>query len=145
MARHLLLLFSHSVMSLCNPTDCNIPGFPVLHYLLMSIELVMPSDHPSSVISFSPCLQPFSASRAFPMCCLFPSGGQSIGASSSASVLPMNIHGWFILGLTDLISLLFKRLSRVFSSTTVWKHKFFSTQTFLWSYSHICTWLLEKP
>ena len=97
------------------------------------------------VALFSSCLQSFPTSGSFPMSQFFTSGGQSIGASSSASVLPMNIHGWFILGLTDLISLLFKRLSRVFSSTAVWKHKFFSTQTFLWSYSHICTWLLEKP
>ena len=84
----------------------------------------------SFVAPFSSCLQSFPTSGSFPMSQFFTSGGQSIGASSSASVLPMNIHGWFLLGLTDLISLLFKRLSRVFSSTTVWQHKFFSTQTF---------------
>ena len=72
------------------------------------------------------------------------SGGQSIGVSASASVFPMNIQDWFPLGLTGLISLQSKRLSRVFSSTTIWKHQFFSTQPFLWSNSHICTWLLEK-
>ena len=97
------------------------------------------------VALFSSCLQSFPTSGSFPMSQFFTLGGQNTGASSSASVLPMNIHGWFLLGLTDLISLLFKRLSRVFSSTTVWKHKFLSTQIFLWSYSHICTWLLEKP
>ena len=66
-------------------------------------------------------------------------------ASVSASVLPMNIHGWFILGLTDLISLQSKGLSRVFSNTTVQKYQFFGIQPPLWSNSHIHTWLLEKP
>ena len=75
----------------------------------------------------------------------FASGGQSIGASASASVFPMNIQGWFPLGLTSLISLQSKGLSRVFSSPTVWKHQFFRTQPSLWSSSHIHTWLLEKP
>ena len=74
----------------------------------------------------------------------FPSGGQSIGASASASVLPVNIQDWFPLGLTGLISLQSKGLSRVFSNTTVWKHRFFGTQLSLWSNSHIHTWLLEK-
>ena len=68
-----------------------------------------------------------------------------IGASASVPVLPVNIQGWFPLGLAGLISLLSKRLSRVFSSTTVRKHWFFSVQPSLWSSSHICTWLLEKP
>ena len=76
---------------------------------------------------------------------LFVSEGQSIGASTSASTLPMNIQGWFLLGLTDLTSLQCKGLSRVFSSTTVQKHPFFRVQPSLWSNSHICTWLLEKP
>ena len=74
----------------------------------------------------------------------FTSGGQSIGASASASVLPMNIQGWFPLGWSGWISLQSKRLSRVFSSTTVWKHHFFGVQPSLWSSSHTCTWLLEK-
>ena len=69
----------------------------------------------------------------------------STGASASASVLPMNIQGWFPLGLTGLISLLSKRLSRVFSSTTTWKHQFFGTQPYLSSNFHIHTWLLERP
>ena len=99
----------------------------------------------SSVIPFSSCLQSFPASRSFPMSWLLASGGQSIEASASASVLPMNIQEWFSLGLTGLISLLFEGLSRVFSSTTIWKHQFFSAQPFLWSNSHIHTWLLEKP
>ena len=96
----------------------------------------------SSVPPFSSCPQSFPASGSFPISQFFASDGQSIGAS--ASVLPMNIQGWFPLGWTGLISLLSKGLSRVFSSTTVWKCQFFGTQLSLWSYSHICTWLLEK-
>ena len=99
----------------------------------------------SSVIPFSSCPQSLPASESFPMSGLFPSGGQSTGASTSASVLLMNIQGWFPLGLNGLISLQPNGLSRVFSSTTIWKHQFFSIQPSLWSNSHICTWLLEKP
>ena len=82
----------------------------------------------SSVIPFSFHLQSFPASGSFPMCLFFSSGGQSIGVSASASVLPMNIQNWFPLGLTDWISLQSKRLSRVFSNITVQKHQFFSAQ-----------------
>ena len=99
----------------------------------------------SSVIPFSSHLQPFPASGSLPMSRLFSSGGQSTGASASASILPMNIQGWFPLGLNGLISWQSKRLSRVFSNTTVQKHQFFSTQLSLWSNSHIHTWPLEKP
>ena len=81
----------------------------------------------SSVIPFS-CLQPSPASESSQMSWFFSSGGQSIGASASASVLPMNIRGWFPLGLTGLICLQSKGLSRVFFSTTVWKHRFFGAQ-----------------
>ena len=95
----------------------------------------------SSVIPFSSCLQSFPASGSFPLSQFFSSGGQSIGVSSSASVLPMNIQDWFSLGLTGLISLLPKWLLRVFSSTTVWKHQFFSAQPSWWFNSHICTGL----
>ena len=98
----------------------------------------------SSLISFSSCLRSFPASGSFPVSQLFASGGKSVRASASASVLPMNIQGWFPLGLTGLIFLLSKGLSRVFSNTTVWKHQFFGTQSSLWSNSHIYTWLLEK-
>ena len=84
----------------------------------------------------------FWASESFLMSQLFPSGGQSIGAS--ASVLPMNIQDWFPLGLTVLISLLSKELSRVFSSTTIQKYQFFGTLPSLWSNSHIHTWLVEN-
>ena len=97
----------------------------------------------SSVIPFSFCLKSFPAPGSFLMSRLFKSGGSSIRAS--ASVLPVNIQGWFPLGLTDLISWQSKELSRVFSNTTVKKHQFFSTQTSLWFYFHISKWLLEKP
>ena len=77
----------------------------------------------------------FPASGSFPGSQFFTSGAQSIGVSASASVLPMNIQGWFLLGLTGLISLLSKGLSRVFSGPTVWKHQFFGAQPSLWSNS----------
>ena len=94
-----------------------------------------------SVAPFSFCLQFFPVSGSFPMSWLFSSSSQSIGASDSASVLPMNIQGWFPLGLTGLTSLQSKGLSRVFSSITIRKHQFFDS---LRSNSHIHTWLLEK-
>ena len=97
-----------------------------------------------SVAPFSFCLQAFPASGSFPMSRLFLSGGQSIGASTSSSVLLMNIQDGFPLGLTGLISLQSKGLSRVFSSTTLQKHQFFSSQPSLWSNSHIRTRLLEN-
>ena len=97
----------------------------------------------SSVFPFSSHPQSFPALASFPMSWLFASGGQSIAAL--ASVLPMNIQGWFPLGLTGLIFLLLKELSKVFFSTTIWKHQFFGAQPSLWSKSHIHTWLLEKP
>ena len=102
------------------------------------------SCHPtilSSVIPFFYCLQPFLVSGSFLMSQLFASGGQRIGASSSTSVLPINIQGWFSLGLIGLISLLSKGLSRVFSSTTIQKHQFFGTQL---SLSSKILWVLYK-
>ena len=106
------------------------------------------SCHPtisSSVALFSFCLQSFPASWTFPMSQLFASGGQSIGASASASVLSVSIQCWFPLRFSDLISLQSKGLSRVFSSTTVQKHQFFDSLPSFWSNSHIHTWLLERP
>ena len=100
---------------------------------LMSIELVMPS----SVFPFSSFPQSFPESGSFPMSWLFASGVQSIRASASASVLPMTLQGWFLLGLTSWLSLQSKGLSRVFSRITVWRHQFFSTQHFLWSNSEL--------
>ena len=102
-------------------------------------ESVRLSNHLILCYRFSFCLQSFQASESFPMSWLFTSGSQSIGASASASVLPMNIQDWFPLGLTGLIPLLFKRLFTVFSSTTIRKYQFFSTQPSLWSNSHIRT------
>ena len=99
----------------------------------------------SSVIPFSSWLQSCLASGSFPMSQFFTSGGQSIGVSALASVLPMNIQDWFPLGLTGWISLLSKGLSRVFSNTRVLKNQFFGVQPSLWSNSHNHIWLLEKP
>ena len=101
----------------------------------------------SSVIPFSFRLQSSPATESFPMSQFFALGGQSIGASASASasILPMNNHDWFPLGWTGWISLQSMGLSGVFSNTTVQKHQFFGTQLSLQSNSHIHTWLLEKP
>ena len=87
----------------------------------------------SSATLFFSCSEHFPASGSFPVSQFFTSGDHSIGASASVSVLPMNSQGWFPLGLTDLISLLSKELSRVFFSTTVWKHQFSGAQPFLCS------------
>ena len=99
----------------------------------------------SSVTPFSSCLQSFPASGSFPMSQFFTLGGQTIGASASASVLPMNIQGWSPSEWTGWISLQSKELSRVFSNTTVQKHQFFSAQPSSQSNSHIHTWPQEKP
>ena len=112
---------------------------------LMSIKLMMTSNY---LILCHPLLFLLSilpSIGVFPVSQFFTSSGQSFGVSASASVLPINIQDWFPLGLTGLISLLSKGLSRVFSNTTVQKHQFFGTQPSLWSSSHIHTWLLEKP
>ena len=93
----------------------------------------------SSVVPFSSCLQSFPASGSFQMTQFFESGGQSIGTSDSASVLPMNIQNWFPLGWTSRISLQSKGLSRAFSNITVQQHQFSGTQPSLWSNSHIHT------
>ena len=98
----------------------------------------------SSVVPFSSCLQSFPASNYFPVSRFFVSGGQSIGASASASVPPMNIQDRFPLGWTGGISLQSNGLSRIFSNTTVQKHQSFCTQPSLWCNYHIHTWLLEK-
>ena len=99
----------------------------------------------SSVVPFSSCPPSFPASGSFQMSQLFTSGGQSIGISASISDLPMNTPDWFPLGLTGLISLQSKGLSRVFSNTTVQKHQLFSAKLSWWCNSHIYTWQLGKP
>ena len=136
--------------------DYSTPGFPVLHYLLEFAQTHVHLNRgcyptmSSAVALFSSCPQSFPASGSFPVSWFFASGGQSIGASVSASVLPMNIQDWFPLGLTGLISLQSKRLSRVFSSSTIQKHQFLmlnllhgSTLTSIhdsWK-NHSCDWL----
>ena len=98
-----------------------------------------------SVVPFSSSLQSFPESGSYQMSQFFTSGGQSIGVSASASVLPMNIQDWFPIGWNGWVSLLSKGLSRVFSNTTIQKHQFFGTQLSSQSNSHIHIWLLEKP
>ena len=119
--------------TLCDHMNCSMPGLPVHHQLPEFTQTCPLSQwsHPtisSSVIPCSSCLQSFPGSEAFPRSQLFASGGQNIGVSASASVLPMNIQDWFPLGWTGWIFLQSKGLSRVFSNTTVQKHPFFSTQ-----------------
>ena len=147
----MLLLFSRPVMS----TFATPQTAACQASLSLTISQSCPSSCPlhqwyyhaisSSDVLFSFCPQSFPALGSFPMSWLFTSDGQSTGALASASVIPMSIQGWFPLILTDLISLLSKRLSRVFSSTMVWKHQLSSALPSLWSSSHIHMWLLEKP
>ena len=142
--------FSHSVMSksetpwlqharlLCpssTPIDCS-NSCPLNWWCHPTMS--------SSVVPFSFCLQSFPVSGSFQMSQFFTLGGQRIGPSASASVLPMNIQDWFPLGLTGLISLQSKGVSRVFFNTTVQKDQFFGSGLSLWPNSHIHTWLLEK-
>ena len=135
---------------LCDSRDYSTPVFSILLCLPEFAHDSCPLSwwcYPtisSSVVAFSTCPQSFPASGSFPVSWVFVSGSQSIGTSASGTVLPMNFQGWFPLGLTGLISLLSKGLSRVFSRTTIWKHQFFGTLP-LWSNSHIHSWLLEKP
>ena len=127
--------FSHSVMSdSLRPYGLQHTRLPCQSPTPRACWNSCPSSqrcHPnisSSVIPFSFCLPSFPASGSFPMSWLFASSGQSIGASASASVLPVNIQDWFPLGCTAWISLQSKRLSRDFSNTTVQKHQFFGIQ-----------------
>ena len=135
--------FSHSVVSDSfrphglqhTRPPCPSPA-PIVYSNSCSLSRWCHSTISSSVTLFFSCLQYFPASESFPMSQFFTSGGQNIGVSASASVLPMNIQDWFLLGLTGLISLQSKGLSRVFSSTTIQKHQFFGAQLSLWSKSH---------
>ena len=140
---------TQSCPTICDPMNCSMPGFLVHH---QCPELAQTHArwrcHPkilSSVILFSSCLQSFPASGYFQMSQFFTSGGQNIGVSASTSVLPVNTWDRSPLKWAGWMSLLFKGLSRVFSNTIVQKHQFFSAQPSIWSSSHICTWLLEKP
>ena len=141
---------SQSCTTICDTKDYSTQGFPVLHYLLEFVQTYVHwvCDASNHLVLCRPLLllpSIFLSIRVFSISRLFASGGQSSGASVSASVFPMNIQGWFPLGSTGLTSLLSKGISRVFFSNTVWKHWFFGTQPSLWSNSHIHTWLLEKP
>ena len=115
-----------SSQTLCNPMDCStsLSGFPVLHHFpefaqthARRSQWCYPTIS-SSIVPFSSYLQSFPASGSFPVSRLFASDDRNIATSASASILPMNIQGWFLLRLTGWISVLFKRLSGVFSSTT---------------------------
>ena len=145
-------MFSHSVMSdSLQPRRLQHPRLPCPSLSPGVCSNSCPLSqwwHPtmlSSVVPFTSCLQSFPASGSFPMSQLFTSSGQSIRASTWTSAFPMNIQDWFPSGLTGLISLQSKGLSRVFSNTTIWRHQFFHAQPSLWSKSHIHTELLEKP
>ena len=138
-----------SCPTLCDPMNRSTPGLPVHHHLL---EFTQTHVHrvcdaigwcSSSVVPFSSCPQSLPASRSFPMSQLFAWGGQSIGISALASVLPKNTQDWSHWEWTGWISLQSKGLSRVFSNTTVQKHQFFRL-SFLHSPTLIHTWPLEK-
>ena len=139
-------LGTQSCPTLCDPMDCSTPGLSVLHQLL---ELAYTHVHWVAMLSnylilccpLSFCFQYLSQHQS-----LFQWVGSLYQVAkilehipSHASVLPMHNQDWFPLGLTGLISLLFKELSRVFSNTTVWKHQYFGAQPPLWSNSHIRT------
>ena len=124
---------TQSCPTLCNPMDCSIPDLPVHQHLpeLAQTHVHWVSDIINHLILCCPLLLPpsiFPSIRVFSNESVLASGGQNIGVSASASVLSMNIQGWFPLGLTGLISLQSKGLSRVFSNTTAQKHQFFSSQ-----------------
>ena len=143
--------FSHSVMShSLRPHESEHARPPCPSPTPGACSDTCPSSrwcHPTNSSSVIPtsCLQSFPASGSFPMSQSFVSGGQSIGVSALASVLPMNTQGWFPLGLIGLISLKSRGIPRVFSSSTARRHQLFGAQPSLWSSSYIHTWLLEKP
>ena len=139
---------AQSCATLYDPMDCSMPGFPVHHQFpepaqthVHRVGDTMQPSHPLHPLLLLPSI--FPSIRVFSSESVFVSGRQSTGASASASVLPMNTQDWFPLGLTSLISLQSKGLSRVFSNT-VQKHQFFGTQLSLWTNSHINTWLCTE-
>ena len=124
---------TQSCPTVCYPMDSSSAGLPMHHqrlekFKVMSIELLMPSNHLTLCHPLLLLPSIFPSIRVFSNESFLPSGGQSTGASASASVLPMSIQGWFPLGLTSLISLESKGFSRAFFNTTVQKHQFFGTQ-----------------
>ena len=137
---------TQSCPTLCDPMNRSMPSAilrvysnscPLSHWCHSAIS--------SSVVPFSSCPQSLPASGSFPMSHLFAWGGQSIGVSALASVLPKNTQDWSPLEWTGWISLQSKGFSRVFSNTIVQKHQFFGAQPSSQSNSHIHTWPLEKP
>ena len=142
---------TQSCSAFCNPVNCGMPGFHVLPYFPKSAQTHV---HQVGDAIQTSCSQSSPSPPAFslaqpqglsPVSWPFTSGGQRIGAPASASVLPMNIKGWFPLALTGLISLPTKGLPEVFSNTTAQRNQFFGTQCFfLLASTPIHTWLLEK-
>ena len=128
--QHQFSSVTQSCLTFCDPMDCSTTGFPVQIPELAQIHVHQVGDaiQPSHPLSSPPAFNLSHHQGLFKWVYFFASGGQSIGASASASVLSMNIQDWFPLGLTGLISLLSKGLSRVFSNTTVQKHQFFGAQ-----------------
>ena len=142
---------AQSCPTLCNPMNCSTPGLPVHHQLpeftqthVHRVSDAIQPSHPLSSPS-PPAPNPSLHQSLFQWVNSLAWGGQSIGVSASASVLPMNTQDWFPLGWTGWISLQSKGLSRVFSNSTVQKHQFFSAQLSSQSNFHIHTWPLEKP
>ena len=153
---HITIYFQFSSVAQSCPTLCHYlnrstPGLYVHHQLpeftQTHVHLVSDAIQPSHplVVPFSSCPQSLPASGFFPVSQHFTWGGQSIGVSASASVLPKNTQDWSPLEWTGWMSLQSKGLSRVFSNTKVQKHQFFGAQLSSQSNSHIHTWPLEKP
>ena len=141
---------AQSCPTLCDPMNRSMPGRPIHHQFpeftqthVHRVSDAIQASHPLS--SPSPPAPNPSQHQSFPMSQLFAWGGQSIGVSASASVLPMNTQDSSPLEWTGWISLQSKGLLRLFSNTTVQKHQFFSVQLSSQSNSHIHTWTLEKP
>ena len=143
----LLCSIAKSCLTLCDSIDCSTPGLPVLHHLPEFAQThvhwvgdVIQPSHPLSPPS--PALSLSQHQGLFQWVSSSHQVAKILELQHQPSVLPMNIQGWFPLGLTSLISLTSKGPSRVFS-TTIQKHQLFGTS--LWSNSHIHTWLLERP
>ena len=144
-------LAAQSCPTLCDQMDCSTPGFPVHHQLpLLSqthihwVSDVIQPFHP--LLSASPAAFSLSQHQGlFQWVSSLHQVAKVLELQLQPSVLPMDIQDWFLLGLTGLMSLLSRGLSRVFSNTIVQKHQFFNTQLSFWSNTHIHAWLLEKP
>ena len=142
---------SKSCSTFCNPMDCGLPApvsSTISEFAQIHVHWVSDANQPSHLSlpssAFFSCPPSFPPSTSFPVSWLFASGGQSIGDSASATVLPMNIQDWFLLGLTGGIFLLSKGLFKSLLQHPIWKYQFFGTQPSLSSNSHIFSWVLEK-